>query len=309
MRDVGFGAVQFVSGNYFATLGVGAALGRTLAPDDDTPGAAAAVVSDAFWQRAFGRDPAVVGRTVDLNDKPFAIVGVMPPGFVGLDPTTVPDVFLPINAVQIAAANANPLQSGAIWNVCRVVGRLRPGVSNEQARTEAEQWLRDAIRADPPRTDYEMPRVWLVDAGYGLGTLRDAMSTPLRILMAVVVGILLIACANIAGLFIVRGVARQREIATRLALGASRRRLVRQLLTESLLLSAFGGTIGVSPRSLGPYAPVFLSRFIPSLYGSHRHVGVVVAPMCGCCCSRSRSRSLPASSLAVCRRCARRASI
>jgi predicted permease len=152
-------------------------------------------------------------------------------------------------------------------------------VSNEQARTEAEQWLQDAIRAAPPHAEYEMPRVWLVDAGYGLGTLRDAMSTPLRILMAVVLGILLIACANIAGLFIVRGVARQREIATRLALGASRRRLIRQLLTESLLLSVAGGAIGVTAAyGLGRYAPMFLSRFIPSLYGSHRTVGIVVAP-------------------------------
>ncbi len=279
MRDVGFGSVQFVSGNYFATLGVGAALGRTLAPDDDTPGTTAAVVSDAFWLRAFGRDAGVVGRTIDLNGKPFAIVGVVPSSFFGLDPTAAPDVFLPINAIQIAAATTNPLQNSAIWNVCRVVGRLRPRISDEQARADTEQWLRDAIRAAPPHADYEMPRVWLVDAAYGLGTLRDAMSTPLQILMAVVLGILLIACANIAGLFIVRGVARQREIATRLALGASRRRLIRQLLTESLLLSVAGGAIGVTAAyALGRYAPVFLSRFIPSLYGSHRHIGVVVAP-------------------------------
>lgn len=279
MRDVGFGSVQFVSGNYFATLGVTAALGRTLTADDDTPGAATAVLSDAFWRRAFGRDPSVVGRTVDLNDKPIAIVGVMPPSFFGLDPTTVPDVILPIHSIQLAAATRNPLQQAYIWNVCRVVGRLRSDVSDERARTDAEQWLRDTVRAIPPRTDYEMPRVWLVDAGHGLGTLREAMSTPLRILMAVVLGILLIACANIAGLFIVRGMARQREIATRLALGASRRRLVRQLLTESLLLSAVGGTIGVAAAViLGRYAPVFISRFIPTLYGTGRHVGILVAP-------------------------------
>ena len=125
MRDVGFGSVQFVSGNYFETLGVTAALGRTLTADDDTPGAAAVVVSDAFWRRAFGHDPRVVGRIVDLNDKPFAIVGVMPPTFFGLDPTTVPDVILPIHAIQLAAATTNPLQQAYIWNVCRIVGRLR----------------------------------------------------------------------------------------------------------------------------------------------------------------------------------------
>ena len=279
MRDVGFGSVQFVSGNYFETLGVTAAIGRALTADDDTPGATAAVVTDAFWRRAFGRDPKVVGRTVDLNDKPFVIVGVMPATFFGLDPTTVPDVILPIQSIQLAAATRNPLQQAYIWNVCRVVGRLRPGVSDEQARNDAELWLRDTVRAIPPRADYEMPRVWLVEAGYGLGTLRDAMSTPLRILMAVVLGILLIACANIAGLFIVRGVARQREIATRLALGASRARLVRQLLTESLLLSSVGGTLGVAAAFvLGRYAPVFISRFIPTLYATNRHVGVLVAP-------------------------------
>jgi predicted permease len=279
MRDAGFGSVQFVSGNYFATLGVSAALGRTLTADDDTPGAAVAVVSDAFWQRAFGRDPGVIGKTIDLNGKPFAIVGVTPPSFFGLDPSTAPDLLLPINAIQMAAATTNPLQNPEIWNVCRVVGRLRAGVSDVQARADAEQWLHDAIRAHPPRTEYEMPRLWLVDAGHGLDTLRDALSTPLLILMAVVLGILLIACANIAGLFIVRGVTRQREIATRLALGASRPRLIRQLLTESLLLSVAGGAVGVlAAYVLGQYSPVFMSRFIPTLYGTHRHIGAVVAP-------------------------------
>ena len=279
MREVGFGSVHFVSGNYFDTLGVNAVLGRTFTADDDTPGTTAAVVSYPFWQRTFGGDAGVVRKTIDLNGKPFNIIGVTPSGFFGVDPSTTPDVMVPIGAIQVAAATSNPLQNPTLWQVCRVVGRLRSGVSDEHARTEAEPWLRAAILAHPPHTDYEMPRLWLMDAGHGLGTLRDAMSTPLLILMVVVVSILLIACANIAGLLIVRGAVRHREIATRLALGASRGRVVRQLMTESLLLSVAGGLAGVAlAYGLGRLSPALMSRFMPTLYGANRHLGVVVMP-------------------------------
>jgi len=279
MREVGFGSVQFVSGNYFDVLEVRPAIGRMFTPTEDTPGAAVAVLSYAFWQKRFGGDPAVTTRTLDLNGKPFAVIGVTPSGFFGMDASTRPDVMLPIASIQVAAASANPLDNRGLWNVCRVAGRIRPGVPEEQARAETERWLRDAILARPPASEYESPRVWLADASRGLETLRDAMSMPLVVLMTVVICILLIGCSNIAGLLIVRGAARQREIATRLALGASRGRLVRQLLTESMLLAICGATLGVaSAFALGRVSPAFMSQFMPTLYGSSRQLGVVVSP-------------------------------
>jgi predicted permease len=289
MRDVGFGTVHFVSGNYFDTLGVRAAIGRTLTPDDDTPATTAAVLSDPFWRRSFGARTDILQQTIDLNGKAFAIVGVMPRGFFGVDPSTIPDVIVPAGAVQLAASTVNPLQNPVLWQMCRVFGRLRPGVTGEQARSDIEPWLREAadtavtaaarMQRRPRETEYDLPRILLLDAERGLGTLRDAVSTPLLILMAVVVAILLVACANIAGLLIVRGAAREREIATRLALGASRGRLVRQLLTESLLLSATGGVFGVAlAYGLGPTSAALISRFMPTVYGVNRPLGVIVSP-------------------------------
>src|SRR5882724_10359357 len=289
MRDVGFGTVHFVSGNYFETLGARAAIGRALTPDDDTPATTAAVLSEPFWRRSFGGRVDVLKQTIDLNGKAFAIVGVMPRGFFGVDPSTIPDVIVPAGAVQLAASTQNPLQNPVLWQMCRVFGRLRPGVTDQQARADAEPWLRqaadDAVTAAaamqrrPRENDYDAPRLFLLNAERGLGTLRDAVSTPLLILMAVVVAILLIACANIAGLLIVRGAAREREIATRLALGASRGRLIRQLLTESLLLSATGGALGVAlAYGFGPASAALISRFMPTVYGANRSLGVIVSP-------------------------------
>src|SRR5262249_12356546 len=120
MRDVGFGTVHFVSGNYFATLGVAAAIGRTLAPDDDTPATTAAVLSEPFWRRGFGGRTDILRQTIDLNGKTFGVVGVMPRGFFGVDPSTIPDVIVPAAAVQIAASTVNPLQNPVLWQMCRV---------------------------------------------------------------------------------------------------------------------------------------------------------------------------------------------
>lgn len=277
----GFASVQFVSGNYFRALGVQAAIGRTIQPDDDYPGAAArvAMLGHGFWRRAFGADPSVTRQSVRLNGQPFSIVGVMPEGFFGMDPSVSPDVVIPVGTVQIAAATSNPLQNPGIWNLCRVVGRIAPGVTDEAARADLEAWLRDAIAAAPPDRPYDPPRVSLFDGSRGLATLRDAASAPLLVLFAVVGGLLLAACANIAGLLLTRGRARGREIATRLALGAPASRIVRQLVTESLVLSAAGGVLGLGVAyALSGAGPGLLAQFMPTLFGADRTVTVSAQP-------------------------------
>ena len=280
LGELGFGAVQFVSGNYFQTLGVPAALGRTIQPDDDHLGAwsPVAMISHRFWMRTFGGDATVTSQTLRLNGHAFSVIGVMPEGFFGMDPATSPDVVVPMGAVQVAAATVNPLLNRGIWNVCRTVGRLAPGVSDEAARQDAERWIADAIAAAPPPLAYDPPRVWLVDGSRGLGTLREAASTPLVVLFAVVSGLLLAACANIAGLLLARGNAREKEFATRLALGAPRARVIRQLITESLVLSSAGGVLGLAVAyALAGAAPRLLSQFMPTLYGADRTLSVSAA--------------------------------
>jgi hypothetical protein len=216
-----------------------------------------------------------------------------------------------VNAIQLAAATSNPLQNSLIWAVCRVVARVPSGTSVEEVRRAAEGWLHDAIRAHPPRNEYEPPRLWLVDASHGLSSVRDAVLTPVLLLFGAVVAIVLIACANIAGLQMVRSAARSREIATRLALGASRGRLIRQLLTESALLSAIGGGFGVAlAYLLARWSPAFISRLMPTLYGSDRAVGLAAAPEPRVsCCSRCRLRWRRACCSGCCRRRGQRASI
>ena len=273
LGELGFGTVQFVSGNFFRTLGVRAALGRTIEPEDHTAGgwSPVAMISHRFWLRTFGGAGDVTTRTLPLNGRQFAIVGVMPEGFFGLDPAVSPDIVVPNGAVEVAAATTNPLQNRGLWNPCRVVARVAAGRSNEEARIELERVLADSIAATPPSEPYDPPRVWLVPAAYGQSTLRDNTSTPLIVLLVVVGGLLLAACANIAGLLLARGSARSREIATRLALGASRGRIVRQLITESLVLSAAGGLFGlVLAYALSGAGSALVSQFMPTLFGADR---------------------------------------
>ena len=151
------------------------------------------------------------------------------------------------------------------------------GATDEAARQETEHLIADAIARQPPKQPYDPPRIWLIDDIHGLTTLRDATSAPLLVLFIVIAGLLLAACANIAGLLLARGSARQREIATRLALGAPRARVIRQLMTESLVLSCAGGIVGVGVAyALSGVAPRLLSQFMPLANGADRIVSVSV---------------------------------
>jgi predicted permease len=273
LGELGFGTVQFVSGNFFRTVGVRAALGRTIEPEDHAYPAwsPVAMISHRFWQRTFGGAADVTTRTLRLNGRTFAIIGVMPEGFFGLDPGVSPDIVVPNGAIAVAAATDNPLQNRGLWNPCRVIARLAPGRSEEEARVDLERVLAASIAAAPPTEPYDPPRVWLVPAAHGLSTLRDGTATPLVVLIVVVTGLLLAACANIAGLLLARGSARSREIATRMALGAPRARVIRQLITESLVLSLAGGVLGlVLAYALSSAGTVLLSQFMPTLFGADR---------------------------------------
>jgi predicted permease len=255
--------VQAVSGNFFTTLGVDAALGRVITSEDDRPGAPPAItISYSTWQTSFGGDPAILTRSLQLGLIRAPIVGVLSPDFFGLDPAFRYRV---MTAIQPALANAVPpvLSDAHNWNGCQaVLGILRPGVSAEQARVDTETLIDRAILADPPREEWIAPRVRIEDLGRGFDTLRKAAGEPFGLLVAVSILILLIACANLAGLLLARGAARQREIATRLALGASQGRVVRQLMTESLTISAIGGCAGAAiAYGCSPLLPKLFQQF------------------------------------------------
>jgi predicted permease len=242
--------VELVSGNYYSALGVNTTLGRPIQDSDDgAPGAASvAVISDGFWSRHFGRSPDAIGQTIRVNLAPVTIIGVNPSGFTGASRVDrSPDIFLPFSMEPMAAPNGveslltNPNQ----WWVL-VMGRIKPGVSDESARAAMDLVLSNAVRSTMTvGKDQSVPRFAMQNGSRGEDLDGEQYSKPVYVLMALAGVVLLLACANLANLLLARARSRQRELSVRLALGAKQGRILRQMLAESLLLSAAGGAAGL----------------------------------------------------------------
>ncbi|HTU49081.1 MAG TPA: ABC transporter permease [Acidobacteriaceae bacterium] len=244
-----------VSGNYFETLGVRAALGRTLQPEDEQPGAPAVAVLDyGYWQRAFGGATTVVGRTLRLNNIVFTIVGVADRDFTRLTPGQNVDFWVPLwqaTPLGVPWAHVHTSDTSSWW--LTVVGRLQPGVSIARVQATMNVWfLNQTMRGEKPRWKMtDDPRLTVLPAQSGLTGFRDQFGEPLILLLAAVGIVLVIACANVAGLMLARGAEREKEMAVRIAVGAGKRRVIRQLLTESLLLSFMGAALGTLVAYMG----------------------------------------------------------
>jgi predicted permease len=285
---------EFVSANYFAMFGIRAYAGRTLTAQDDQPDAPpAAVMSYRLWQQRYGSDPSVIGSVFNLNDKPFTVVGITPPGFFGdaLRPTP-PDFFLPLTTEPLVQVDADLNKYDTHW--LALIGRIRPGATaasiENEMRVELKQWLRShwGEMSANDRARFPDQTLYLRPGGAGITSMREQYERWLQILMMVSGFVLLIVCANVANLMLVRGMQRRRQTALSMALGARASRIVRQALTESILLSLCGGAAGLAlavagtrlilhfafpsvpgfaavPIDASPSMPVLLFAFVISL--------------------------------------------
>ena len=241
---------EMVSGNYYSGLNVRPQLGRPIEPSDEAAygSGTVAVISEGVWERDFGRSPAVLGQTITVNQTPLTIVGVNPRGFTGADDSQAsPDVFVPISMQPVLDPKGPKsfLENTDIWWV-KVMGRVKPGVTEPQAQAVLSSQLEAAVRGTMTVKPGEtMPRLLIGDGSRGNHISENGLTKPAFVLMTLTGLVLLLACANIANLMLARGAQRQREMSVRLALGAGRARILRQLLTESLLLASMGGLAGL----------------------------------------------------------------
>jgi predicted permease len=265
---------ELVSGTYFEVLGVGAAIGRVITRDDDRvrggSDSMVAVLSFDYWRNRFAADPHIVGRRITINNYPFTIIGVSQSGFDGVDIGYVPSVRVPVMMKAQMTPNWDDMdERRSRW--VNVFARMKPGVTIEQVKATLQPFFHGLLEQEVGmpafrnassyiREEFVKGQIDFLPAAQGRSPIRQQLTQPLWVLMAVVAGVLLIACANVASLLIARATARTKEIAVRLALGASRWRIVSQLMVESVLLSTIGGALGLV---VAAWTTRFLLRFLP----------------------------------------------
>jgi predicted permease len=329
---------EFVSGNYFSMFGIRAYAGRALTAQDDRPGAPpVAVMSYRLWQQKYAADRSVIGSAFNLDNKPFTVVGIAPPGFFGDTlRSTPPDFFLPLNVEPVIESDADLNKYDLHW--LELIGRIQPAANpasvEADMRVGLKQWLRShwGEMSTSDREKFPQQTLFLRPGGAGISSMRDQYEHWLQILMAVTGFVLLIVCANVANLMLVRGMERRRQTSLSMALGARMLRLVREPLLESILLSLIGGAAGLAiafaatrlilqfafPTSAGlagvsisasPSVPVLLFAFAASLITG---VAFGIAPawmatrvdpieaLRGASRSTARTGSLPRQTLVVC---------
>jgi predicted permease len=258
---------ELVSGNFFSTLGAQSALGRLFTSEDDSTPLAhpVAVLSYNFWQRSLGRDPSAVGKTIRIDNHTFNILGVAQRGFFGVEVGSAPDIWVPM-MMQPQIFGSRPGFDDPHWGWLDIMARRRPGLGEAQAQAGLDVTFQQMLQDPEIASLYGKSKeardshIGLLPGSKGMSRLREQFESPLVILMAVVGIVLLIACANIANLLLARASARSKEIAVRLAIGAGRIRLLRQLLTESLLLGLLGGGLGLVFAMWGTH---LLLTFLP----------------------------------------------